>query len=164
MARALQTSPGPLARPTPGPGSSARTNTARGPPSQRGAIHARAPAGDAGRDPVALRRQQAVNAVQNLDGLLDGGLGHGQPELVPAQAGAGVASADGAVQCGADGVDGGVAGLVAVQVVDLLQAVEVQQHQGERPLMAAGGCDRAAQGALELLAVGEPGDEVGASV
>jgi hypothetical protein len=67
------------------------------------------------------------------------GVGHDQRELVAAVAGGDVVGADPAAQRGADPPQHLVARQVAVQVVDLLEVVEVDQHQRGRLGGAAGG-------------------------
>ena len=54
--------------------------------------------------------------------------------------------------------------MVTVRVVDVLQVVEVDHHQREPALVPFRGRDGAIDRPLELRAVGQPGEEVGAGL
>jgi hypothetical protein len=86
----------------------------------------------------------APRALDGLQRLLLGGLGHEQRELVAAQAGQDVLGAGDVAQRAGDGGEHRVAALVAERVVDRLEVVDVEQRQRERALVA--------QRARELLA------------
>ena len=81
------------------------------------------------------------------------GLRQQQRELVAADPERQVGAADGAVQQAAEQRQSGIARLVAVPVVQLLEAVQVAQHQRERPVVAARAGGLVAEPAGERAAV-----------
>ena len=110
--------------------------------------------------------------VEGLLQALDDGAGHhlgalhaGQvfqhdDELVAAQAGHGVVLAQVQAQALGRGLQQFVAGLVAVLVVDGLEAVEVQEHDGADAFGAVRALQRVRQARVQQQAVGQVGQRV----
>ena len=96
-----------------------------------------------------------------LLGLVQPGVGQQDGELVAAQPGEDLAGPQRGLQARADLAQQLVTGVVAEAVVDLLEAVEVEQQQGGGP---PGGRRRQHPGGLleQGAAVGQPGQLVGA--
>ncbi len=88
-------------------------------------------------------------------------VGHDHAELIATEARDRLAGDD-VLQPRADLAQQLVAGAVAERVVQFLEAVEVDDQQREAAGAAARGLDRACQLAVELTAVGEAGEVVGA--
>ena len=83
-------------------------------------------------------------------------------ELVAAEARERVVVAQELLQARADLAQDLVAGVVAERVVELLEAVEVDQQQRELAVARGRGGDRRVQRVDEMAAVAEPGEVVGA--
>ena len=81
-------------------------------------------------------------------------------EFVAAEARHQVAVADGAQEAAGDHDQGLVAGAMAVEVVDLLEAVEVEHQQRMRGAGARRRGDRRVQAVDELAAVGQAGERI----
>ena len=87
--------------------------------------------GSTGQDDGALER--ALNRVDAVaDGAVIGERGGEDNELVSAKAGEGVGRVEGVAEVAGDLAQDLVAGMVSERIVDLLEAVEVEQQQGER--------------------------------
>ncbi len=89
-----------------------------------------------------------------------GGILHQDDEFVPAQPRQHIAVAQAGAQPGGDLLQQLVAGFVADNVVDVLEAVEVDQHQRGIHSLALAGRDRMLEGALEVRAIGNAGQLV----
>src|SRR5579864_4847061 len=110
-------------------------------------------------------------AVQVLERLADShadvasvalvSLRHRNPKLVAPEAAASVAGTDGPLQLLRKHANRLVPHVMPIRVVDVLEAVEVDHHQGQAATVAVGGCDRAVDGAFELGAVGKTGQIIG---
>ena len=87
-------------------------------------------------------------------------LGQEDGELVAAEAGDGVAGAQRRLQPRAELLEQQIATLVAERVVDLLEAVEIEQHHGDAAAFAAGCEKRLLHPVGEEQAVREPGERV----
>ena len=112
---------------------------------------------DAGVGPAQRVDELAHHALDAGDVLH--GFQHDE-ELVAAQARDEVARAHVAAQALRDFDQEGVAGGVAVAVVDLLEAVEVDEDAGELRAVAPRALDRLLERRREAHAVGEPGERV----
>ena len=110
---------------------------------------------------IAAAIRSTARAAISMRGLLVGG-GDDQRELVAAVAGGDVVGADAAAQRGADAAQHLVAGQVAVLLVDLLEVVEVDQHERGRLGGAAGGAlDLAPELLVQRGVVEAAGERVG---
>ena len=97
-----------------------------------------------------------------------GHLAHGAPvghvgqdrELVAAEAGQDVVAAQQLAQALGDVDEQAVALLVAHRVVDLLEAVEVDEHERRERAVAGGVRQRSGAVLMELRAIGQPGERV----
>ncbi len=98
-----------------------------------------------------LRRRRGRRAVD---------VAHQHAELVAAEAGQHLSLAHGGGEASADAADEIVSDVVAEAVVHLLEAVEVEQHDGESVVGASLG-QRVAQQAVERTAVGQARQVVG---
>ena len=107
---------------------------------------------------LAQHRQQFAGDALDLVTL--GGLLQNDHELVAAEPRHDVARTQRAAQPAADLHQQHVAGVVAQRIVDDLEPVEIDEQQRKLPLVARGGLDRAAQHAVEHLAVGQTGQAV----
>ncbi len=104
------------------------------------------------------RRELGEQPLGGLLGGLAAGAGQQHGELVTAEPGNGVDLPHGAGQPAADEHEQVVPHVVAEGVVDLLEAVEVEQQQGgSRPVLL----ERLGGALREALAVGQPGERVG---
>ena len=115
------------------------------------------------RPPSDLERllHGAHDAPRDRPGALDvGGRGQQDRELVAAEPGDRVALADAFLQALGELHQQQVADVVAERVVDLLEAVEVEQQQRQRLAGARRGAQRLGQAVLEQQAVGQPGQRV----
>ena len=117
------------------------------------------------RDALALERQAplADRLEHALGDALRGvavGVAQQDGELVAAEAGDHVGLADAVVQRAADGADDLVAGLVAAGVVDVLEAVEVEQEDRALAAVARGVGDVLGELLVEAAAVEELGQRV----
>ena len=83
-----------------------------------------------------------------------------QHELVAAEPGHGVALAQGLHEAVGDALDDLVAGLQAQEIVDQLEAVEIDQHHGQQLSRPLRPLDRLRQPVVEQQAVGQPGQRV----
>src|SRR5205807_7576479 len=81
-------------------------------------------------------------------------------ELVAAESREGVAGPAGVLEALRDLLEELIAGVVAERVVDLLEAVEVDQQHGERVRRALGPRERLVEPVAEERAVREPGQPV----
>ncbi len=113
---------------------------------------------------VALHHARLGQALQQLAGhqLGAGGVGAGQQhgELVAAEAGHGVDLAQAALQAARDLAEQRVAHAVAEGVVDVLELVQIHEHQRERPMVAARHARQLADAVGEQAAVGQVGEGV----
>ena len=130
--------------------------------STRGLLVVEADDADRGRhrDALALERQAplADRLEHALGDALRGvavGVAQQDGELVAAEAGDHVGLADAVVQRAADGADDLVAGLVAARVVDVLEAVEVEQEDRALAAVARGVGDVLGELLVEAAAVEE---------
>ena len=117
------------------------------------------------RDALALERQAALadRLEHALGDALRGvavGVAQQHGELVAAEAGHDVRLADAVVQRAADRADDLVAGLVAAGVVDVLEAVEVEQEERALAAVAGGVGDELGQLLVEAAAVEQLGQRV----
>ena len=130
-------------------------------------------AGDADRDrrPDRLARgldvecaggDRAPDPLGDLEGLLRRRLGKQDRELLAAEARRHVVVAQLRAEDLGDALQDGVAGEVAVGVVDVAQEVEVGHHQRQRPLEALRARELLVQGDGEVAGVEEPGLRVDA--
>ena len=107
-----------------------------------------------------LLGQLAAHAGEQRHGAgAVGGPGQHDAELVAAESRDGVVGAQGAVEALGDHLEQLVAGVVAEGVVDLLEVVEVDEHQGAT-LAAQAVLHRLAGDPPEQLAVGQAGERV----
>jgi len=110
------------------------------------------------------RAHRGDEAVGDPPGVLGAGqVVEEDRELVAAEAGDGVVRAQLVGQAGADRRQQQVAGLVPVRVVDLLEAVEVEEQDGERArarAQAAGAAQGMGDAVGEQRAVRQPGQRV----
>src|SRR6266566_1254944 len=106
--------------------------------------------------------QRLADAEPDLAGVALVGVWHRHAELVPAEAATGVCRADGPLKLGGEHANRLIADVMPVRVVDLFQVVEVDHHQRQSALVPFRGRNRAVDRALELRAVGETGEVVGA--
>src|SRR5215468_10664082 len=83
-----------------------------------------------------------------------------QDELVAADAGKGVGRVDGFTEVLGYLAEDLVAGLVAVGVIDFLEAVEVEQEHGHGCASAAAAVERVRKSLFEEAAVGQAGEFV----
>ena len=114
---------------------------------------------------LALERQPALadrleHALGDPLGGLAVGVAQHDGELVAAEAGDDVGLAHALAQRAADGADDLVAGLVAARVVDVLEAVEVEQEQRAAAAVAGGVADELGQLLVEAAAVEQVGQRV----
>src|SRR5487761_635859 len=132
-------------------------------------VHARVPGGDAyaegDRDGHLLRAVDLLERLAHPDAHLSRVVlvrfWHRHAELIAAQPAASVGRAYRALQLLREQPDRLVPDVVTLRVVDLLEVVEVDHHQREPSLVPLRGRNRAVDRALELGAVGEPGQVVG---
>ena len=108
-----------------------------------------------------LLAKGALDPGHDLAGMTEVGVGHGDAELVAAQPRGDVRGADRLPDDLGHEEDRLVAGVVAEAVVDLLQLVEVHQHQGERPPVAVDPGELAPDRGFELAPVRQAGQVVG---
>lgn len=99
--------------------------------------------------------------LDDLFGLVDRGLREGDDEFVAAVAEGEVGLAEGDADAVGEALEEVVAGGVAVDVVDLFEAVEIDHHEGEGEAMAFGEGDFALHEAFHGAAVVEAGEAVG---
>ena len=107
--------------------------------------------------------REGQGTVQARGHLADGAaMGHdGQDgELVAAEAGQDVVAAQQLAQARGDVDEQAIALLVAHRVVDLLEAVEVDEHEGGEGAVATGGRQRPGAVLVQLGAVGQAGEGV----
>ena len=90
------------------------------------------------------------------------GLGQQQRELLAADARRLVDAALPLQRVGGDGLEGGVAGLVAEALVHRAEAVDVPDDDRHRPAGAHGALDLQLEHLLEGAAVDQPGERIGA--
>jgi hypothetical protein len=81
-------------------------------------------------------------------------------ELVAAEPGDGASAVDGRAQPVADLDEQGVAGAVTERIVDRLEAVEIEDEEGQLLLCGAGGGNPGVEGGIEGGTVGEPGQRI----
>ena len=84
-----------------------------------------------------------------------------QAELLPAQATEKVGHAQALLEDLTDVLQRHIARLVPPLIVDLLEVVDVEQHQHQMPVAAFGLLNAALQGVLEAAAAGHAGQRVG---
>src|SRR4051794_17396299 len=104
---------------------------------------------------------RVADAFSGITRSLATGLGQDHDELLAAVATDHVDLADLIADPVGDLHHDGVAHLVAVGVVDLLEQVEVEHQDGQRPVEPAGALDLSAQGRLEEPVVAEAGEAIG---
>jgi hypothetical protein len=92
-----------------------------------------------------------------VDGL---GVGQDHGELVAADPGDDVGGAQRLAQPFADGLQHDIAGLMAEAVIDLLEAIDVDEQQGRTAAFPGMALQRLRQPEFEGMAVGQPGDAV----
>src|SRR5436190_24287018 len=127
------------------------------------------PGGDADADLDLPRRPQAQPGLvdrapqprRHIACAVEVGLGHGDRKLVSAHAGAEVRGPHHALQLLRDKAQRPITGAVPEPVVDALQVVEVDHHQGQPPVVPLGQRDLAFHDPFELATVGETGHVVG---
>ena len=102
-------------------------------------------------------RADALEQRRHVAGV---GARQDQRELVAADPGRVVTEAQDVEETGGEGADRGVTAGVAFGVVDLLEVVEIDDHEGERPLVAHAAGDRHLEEAVEAAAVEQAGEPV----
>ena len=115
--------------------------------------------GAAGEEDGALE-----GALDGVDAVADGAVvgegGGEEDELVSADAGEGVGGVEGLAEVVGDLAEDLVAGVVAEGVVDFLEAVEVEQEEGERAVGAAGALEAWVRRSSKRRRLGEAGELV----
>ena len=86
--------------------------------------------------------------------------GQTDPKLVAAEPGDGVRLPHRPLQAGTDLLQDHIAVVVAEGVVDLLEAIQVQQQQRERCVLVAAGGDGLLHVPLQEGAIGQPGQQI----
>ena len=104
-----------------------------------------------------------LDAVGGELGGIGVGIGHDHEELVAAEAGYEISGTHSAAEAVGDGAEGEVAGLVAVAVVDLLEAIDVEHERGDAGLALTAASENLCGLALDGAAVERAGESVGAS-
>ncbi len=116
-----------------------------------------APSSDAGREALRDLGTQVLSELQRAAGVR---LRHQHRELVAGEAGDDVGGAHPLAQDLGDLADQVVAGLVAEPVVDLLEAVDVDDHHRALAAVAGGEGDVTVELGAEAAAVQQPGERV----
>ena len=111
--------------------------------------------------PSTGKRSSSARAILQPDLLGRARAREQHRELVAAEAGEDVVGAQDAAQARADLGEHGVAGVMAERVVELLEAVDVDDQQRQRLVVCARAGQMRAQPAAELAAVGQAGELVG---
>ena len=101
-------------------------------------------------------RSLFVNPVAEALDRLGVRIKHEDGELVATHSGDGIPPSRDRRDGGGHRDDHGVAGRVAKEVIDTLEVVEIDRHEGKREPVG-----QARKGALELTAIGEPGQRIG---
>src|SRR5579859_3609394 len=132
-------------------------------------VHAGPPCADADAELHGHRKllvvevlERIAHAGRNIAGVALIRFRHRDAKLVAAQPAARVSCADRPLQFLCEDPDGLIAHMVAICVVDVLEVVEVDHHQGQAALVSLSVRHRAVHRALELRPVGEAGQIVGA--
>ena len=116
-------------------------------------------------DGSAIHEERAAERVTEATdeyggGLVRAGSGGDHDELVAADSGNGVALAQDRLEASCERLQHVVAGVMAAHVVDVLEAVEVDDDHGERLVGAPRPAECLLDAVLEEHAVGEPGERV----
>ena len=117
-----------------------------------------------GLDVEGRRRDGAPDPLGELERLLGRGLGQEDAELLPAEARRDVVVAKLRAEDLGDPLQDGVAGEVAVAVVDVAEQVEVGHDQRQRPLEALGAAELLGQRGREVARVEEAGLRIDAGL
>src|SRR5205085_1839651 len=107
-----------------------------------------------------LRRDGALNAADELASLSQLGFGNDHRELVASHTAGDVGRADYLAHTLRDLSESGIACEVAHAVIDLLEAVDVDEHECELPLISVSPVELAGEGLVEVPAVVEAGERV----
>ena len=109
-------------------------------------------------DRLAQRLKKAHGEIRGL--VREADIPQDDREFVAAAAGRHALGADGLLQTGRNGGQKRVAGGVAVQIVDRLEAIEIDEHQRAQTTVVSQPCQRLVEGLAEQHAVGQAREPV----